>query len=114
VIYHSYGPGYGFAFYNWSELISIFFGHLLTVVEKRMAKGGRQYHRRGKNRPCQAPSSRFITTRFNKPFFEKLFQTLAVYGKIKEKTASEQIDNHLYLSTLQITIVCFCTMAQFY
>ena len=70
---HGYCPCYRFPFYYGAQRVAVFLGHLLAVVQQRMAKTGRQYNGRGKDRPCQATPSCFIAARLREAFFKEFF-----------------------------------------
>jgi hypothetical protein len=85
MVYYTYCPRQGFAFYYRAQFYAVLFSYLLAVIEQGMPECGRKYYSGGKDRACEASSPRFIATRLYQPFFVKFFHRLAFSGKIKEK-----------------------------
>ena len=106
MVNHSHRPGYCFSFYCGAQLITVFFGHLLAVIEQWVPEASGQYHRRGKHRPCQAPPSSFVAARLSEALFKKAFQSTFISAKVGD--ADNILTRILYTLVNNTTIVLRC------
>lgn len=67
-------PGKGLALDDRTQQIALTRGHLLRIVQQRMAEVRRQHHRSGKNRPCEAPAPRLVAPGFGQLFLVAVLQ----------------------------------------
>ncbi len=64
IVYEGYCPAEGLAFDDAAQLIALFVGQLLTVVEQGVAKVARQHDCRGTDGSGQATATGFVAAGF--------------------------------------------------